>query len=354
MSELGKTLRAAREAKGLSYQAVAKATKIRENILLALEGEEHELLPAPVYVRGLLRTLSRHLGFNGDQLLRMYEAAVPQARALPKADPPSQPRISTTTRKPVGLLPPPSAASRAAARRLAPPSNLETQPVLPTQAKDVRRLDLRPSAPKFTPNRPRLPRLPQIQIRSSWMVLGLLVMLFTVCGAYGTTQWLPLLNPIVAEPTQPPARLIEAPVAPALTVAAPAAIIPTATPAPVAPVVVAPPASAASTATTFAIKLEATERTWLRVEVDGKEAFEGTLEVGETKTFTARKVVTLRAGNAGGVRAWVNGQPTAVLGNSGQVVDRQWQLNAEGAVEPATPTWINSPDKLAPTATPSA
>jgi hypothetical protein len=86
VTSLGDQLRQAREARGLSIQAVSGTTKIREHILIALETDSYDELPAPVFVRGFLRTLARHLRLNADELLALYAAAVPQEAA--PAEPP--------------------------------------------------------------------------------------------------------------------------------------------------------------------------------------------------------------------------------------------------------------------------
>ena len=78
---LGDLLRERREARGFSLQSVASSTKIREHILVALESGTYDCLPAPVFVRGFLRTLARHLGLDADELLALYVAAVPQSVA---------------------------------------------------------------------------------------------------------------------------------------------------------------------------------------------------------------------------------------------------------------------------------
>src|SRR5207302_8938973 len=80
VGQLGNLLRDAREAKGLSPQDIFNATKIRSNVLDALEAEDYGNLPAPVYVRGLLRTLSKPLELNAAALLALYEMAVPDGR----------------------------------------------------------------------------------------------------------------------------------------------------------------------------------------------------------------------------------------------------------------------------------
>jgi cytoskeletal protein RodZ len=61
---IGKTLRLAREKRGLSLQQVEEATKIRTRYLRDLENENFDVLPA-VYVLGSLKTYAGHLGLDG-------------------------------------------------------------------------------------------------------------------------------------------------------------------------------------------------------------------------------------------------------------------------------------------------
>src|SRR5713226_3414490 len=58
---VGAFLAAKRGERGLSLQQAAAATHIRLEHLSALEADEPELLPAPVYARGYLRTYARYL-----------------------------------------------------------------------------------------------------------------------------------------------------------------------------------------------------------------------------------------------------------------------------------------------------
>jgi hypothetical protein len=72
------------------------------------------------------------------------------------------------------------------------------------------------------------------------------------------------------------------------------------------------------------VELRIVEYAWLRVIVDGEEAFLGTLEAGTTRTFRGRESIAIRCGNAGGVEAIVNGESLGLLGERGQVVDMEW------------------------------
>lgn len=75
MGELGEKLRRAREAKGLSLEQAEEETKIIRSYLQALEDEEFERLPAPVYVKGFLRNYASYLGLDPQEILSLYSAS---------------------------------------------------------------------------------------------------------------------------------------------------------------------------------------------------------------------------------------------------------------------------------------
>lgn len=72
MAELGNTLSRARRARGISLEDAEKDTHVSRRYLQALETEDFSVFPAPVYARGFLRTYSRYLGLNPDELLRVF------------------------------------------------------------------------------------------------------------------------------------------------------------------------------------------------------------------------------------------------------------------------------------------
>jgi cytoskeletal protein RodZ len=87
------------------------------------------------------------------------------------------------------------------------------------------------------------------------------------------------------------------------------------------------PGPAASPAPGQARQLEIrlTERSWLRVAIDGTTQLEGIFPAGTTRTFTG-KVADVRAGNAGGVSVGLNGRPPAPMGKEGDVVEQRYPL----------------------------
>ncbi|TMD36011.1 MAG: helix-turn-helix domain-containing protein [Chloroflexi bacterium] len=99
---LGAFLAAKRGERGLTLQQAASATHIRLEHLSALEADEPELIPAPVYARGYLRTYARYLGLDEESLV----AKLPR----PVQDPRETLGLGTLTPRPRVVLTGPAAA----------------------------------------------------------------------------------------------------------------------------------------------------------------------------------------------------------------------------------------------------
>lgn len=69
MAGIGDALRSTRERRGLSIDQVAQDTRISPRFLEALEAEQFEELPAPVYVRGFIRSYANYLKIEPQPLL---------------------------------------------------------------------------------------------------------------------------------------------------------------------------------------------------------------------------------------------------------------------------------------------
>lgn len=85
------------------------------------------------------------------------------------------------------------------------------------------------------------------------------------------------------------------------------------------------PAPVATRALHHQIAIRLTQRSWLRVTVDGKTQLEGIYPAGTARTFTG-SVADVRAGNAGGVVTIVDGRPAPRLGDDGVVAERRYTL----------------------------
>jgi hypothetical protein len=74
MFEIGASLREARLRQGLDFPELEERTKIRPKYLRALEDERFEILPAPTYVRGFLRSYAEALGLDGQPFVDEYNS----------------------------------------------------------------------------------------------------------------------------------------------------------------------------------------------------------------------------------------------------------------------------------------
>ncbi len=72
MFDIGSSLREARTRQGLEFPELEELTKIRPKYLRALEDEQFEILPAPTYVRGFLRSYAEALGLDGQPFVDEY------------------------------------------------------------------------------------------------------------------------------------------------------------------------------------------------------------------------------------------------------------------------------------------
>lgn len=92
MADVGARLRASREGKRLSLDAVAATTRVQSRVLSAIERNDAGALPPRPYGRGFVRAYARELGLNPDEIVRDYfgqfaPEEAPQAAAPPRAQP---------------------------------------------------------------------------------------------------------------------------------------------------------------------------------------------------------------------------------------------------------------------------
>jgi cytoskeleton protein RodZ len=73
MADIGTTLREARIRARIDMTEVEARTKIRAKYLRAIENEEWDLLPGPVYVKSFLRTYGDFLGLDSRSLIDEYK-----------------------------------------------------------------------------------------------------------------------------------------------------------------------------------------------------------------------------------------------------------------------------------------
>ena len=78
---IGGELTRAREARGRTLEDAERDTRISQRYLQALEDERFDVIPAPVYARGFLRSYAQYLGLDPGPLLARF----PREEAAPAA-----------------------------------------------------------------------------------------------------------------------------------------------------------------------------------------------------------------------------------------------------------------------------
>ncbi len=90
---IGERLIEAREERGLTLEDAERDTRISRRYLQALEDERFDIIPAPVYARGFLRSYSQYLGLETAPLLARF----PQDAPAPSASSPAPARGESRT-----------------------------------------------------------------------------------------------------------------------------------------------------------------------------------------------------------------------------------------------------------------
>ena len=110
----------------------------------------------------------------------------------------------------------------------------------------------------------------------------------------------------------------------------------------------------------IAISLEATQRSWVRLVVDGDVQYEGLLRPGTALQYQGQESITLRTSNAGGLAVVVNNQPLGSLGERGEGFEQTFTLDAplpsdlgEPSPTPTLPVVTQAAATAAPTAIPT-
>lgn len=91
---IGEILRAAREKSSYSTAYVAAHTHLKEDIIIALENDEHDELSSPVFVKGYIRSYAKLLDIDAELLLGDYSKENPAEYVTPQVKRPKKVRSS--------------------------------------------------------------------------------------------------------------------------------------------------------------------------------------------------------------------------------------------------------------------
>ncbi len=261
-------LRQERQRQGILLEEIALKTYVPLRQLHALETDDINVLPEPVFVQGFIRRYADALGMDGIALSKSFDF---QPETTPQA------MIRTESKTP---LPPP------------------TEHDLPKSPAQSER-HLRSRTASGSPN----PLL--------WLLAAGVALLVGV-GLYELTR--------VSKTAQNPVSSLGSPSD--SNTSAPDTDTPQAGPSPaVSPGSTAEPSPSPQTSAPVEVTINTTGRSWLEVFVDGstQPVISETVQKGYTKTWTAQKSLRVIAGDAGNVQVVYNRETAKPLGRAGEV-----------------------------------
>ena len=279
MISVGETLRRERLKQNLELDSISSQLKIGVRLLEAIEADQYDRLPGPVFARSFVRQYARLLKLDdaalGAQMQSFVEPEVPQFVEK------SKPSVS---------------------------------PIAVEKIEEWRTVGDR-----------------RFRVSGPLSAAAGVVVVMLICSA--VYAW--MQRPRGAVANRAPSKVA----APAATPAPPARVdAPKPAPAvsnPVSNPITNPAAGPAAAATAQAtprgpvhVEIEAQANVWVLVRTDGKVSFSGIMAAHTKRTVDAERDVVLRLGNAGNVNISLNGKPVGPAGSKGQV--RTVQLTSGG------------------------
>jgi cytoskeleton protein RodZ len=306
MESIGEFFRQVRETKGLTIDEVASKTRIRTDFVKALEDGNFAKLPDQVFARGFVRSYARSLGLDEEDAIHRfaqsagayYDKQVERERL--KVRQAEEERKKQANRKAVAIAigiailtlifllsrEQSSLLVRRSSPDLPTPASKRTAPPIPEpqDAPPSQQAEVVPPAPPPAP-KTKPSESPAVPAKAS----------------EGNTAG-PVTSPVST-----------ASVAPELAAPAPSSL---GSDGPLGGISLEGSGAAEGQ---LALDLEATELSWVVVQIDGGSPQEALLRPGEKARYKGQDQFILTLGNAGGVKAELNGKPQKAFGPSGKV-----------------------------------
>jgi hypothetical protein len=261
VDNFGAYLRDTRLTHRINLESVAAETKIRVGLLEAIEKEDHDRLPPPAYVRGMIRTYAKVIGADPQEAIRRYNNHCRFDGQLCVAAP----------------------APLAYGRLRRWPWLLASLILAITLVAGVAYMLVRPgSTPDLRPEAGRLQPAPQP----------------------GTKEQAAAAQPSVTDSESETSGRLPSPAASDQGDSD-----------------TLPQAAEAAAGDGYLLNITVNEKTYLKVLIDDQEPMEYTLNTGDRLDLEAARSINMLIGNAGGVQLSLNGKPYPVPGKSGQVVN---------------------------------
>jgi cytoskeleton protein RodZ len=304
MDSIGDFFKQVRETKGLTVDEVASKTRIRTDFVKALEEGNFAKLPDQVFARGFVRSYARSLGLDEEDAIHRFIQSAgafyekQDERERLKVRQAEEERKRQANRKAVAI------AIGIAILTLVILLSREQSSLL------VRRTS-QPEPPSTTAKRvtPLEPGKVDVPVRPE-----------------AESPTAAKTKPTEASP--PPQTATRHDATAGRSAVSGTAAVPVApqTAVPIPPPIstegpLGPPSleGAANADEPLVLDLEATELSWVVIQVDGGSPQEALLRPGEKAKWKGQDQFMLTLGNAGGVKAELNGKPQKAFGPSGKV-----------------------------------
>ncbi len=288
---LGKYLKTQRESKKVSLREVAKNTRVREDILRAIEEDQHDLLPPATYVKGFLLAYAKYLKLDPNDVFLRY-------RGVSEEEP----------------VTPPSPPS---------PKSKEKSPSTPRQKtkQDIPLPEPRKSKQEIPPTPPSKPKQ-----KVPWNIKQILVVggviLASLIGSYFFSLY-SSIRPVEPIPQKPVIKetLPMAPSPPGFATT----FVPEEKPVvKEEPLLISSSPVAVKTSLPekkpLSLQLKAVEETWVNLQVDDQPGNGMVFKPGEGISVQASNRIRMKLGNAGGLDLILNGKSLEKFGKSGEVL----------------------------------
>ena len=280
-AKIGPVLEKARNERGLTLEEAERATKIRKRYLEGLEREDYGVLPDAVYAQGFLKTYANYLGLDGEGLAREL-----RDRRRPRRE-------------------------RAVTYDYGTPRTSEFDKPLVSPGQFGRK------------ERGEIPAATILTLLVALLALAAVVasLYYVGRGAQSMGQDLPSQAGVANQQDANGQK-------PEPEGGTPATETPDrGTPAGGGGGENAAAAEPRPDSLSVAVSVEG-DPSWLSVLVDGELAYEQIAEPGFSRTFEGQRGISIKTGNAGAVGVEVNGQDLGRLGDSGEVLTRDFTLKS--------------------------
>ena len=287
METLGDYLKNKREAQKITLEEASQVTRIRKTILEAVENNQFDLIPPKVFAQGFIKSYAIYLGLDGSEAVKRY------FEALDSLEPEQSSEEEVIEEKQF--------------QPIMTPGRILLVVIVLVAVFNLWLLMRSPETENDTPQK----NIPEKQLSSSVQSPPV----DQPTKSVEESERLPISKeeetPLVIEEELTAGDEEEKAVAADEEITIPEKQSPEPTDLKTA---VAPSEE-------MALRIEAVEQAWMRIQLDQKEPFEALMKAGESYTVKAQTKFTLKIGNAGGVELFFNEKPLGNPGKPGEVVD---------------------------------